>query len=172
LLMGASLSDPIHDPWPTSASMLAELDMDEDGKPGVTCVYANSGGEVYPPVSVMMTDWRAHDTYAASRFVFALHETVVGCDLRQICSIAMCRSGQPARRPTRWSGWWTPEPARTFVPRCRSARSTRGIARQRWLVDARPSCNRCPDGTFSTEDNAKSRNAWSAWPGAQSPAGR
>lgn len=79
LLMGATLADPINDPWPTSASQLSELDMDEDGKPAVTGIYANSDGELYPPVSARNTDRRADETYGATRYVFSLDGTLAGC---------------------------------------------------------------------------------------------
>jgi len=79
LLMGATLPDPINDPWPSSASGLTQIDMDGDGKPGVSVLQSNSDGDVYPPTSTNIFPDHADTAYAGSRIVFALNGTLTSC---------------------------------------------------------------------------------------------
>lgn len=79
LLMGATIPDPINDPWPGSASGLTQLDMDGDGKPGVSVLQSNSDGNVYPPTSASLLPNHADTAYVGARIVFALNGTLTSC---------------------------------------------------------------------------------------------
>jgi hypothetical protein len=77
-LMGARMSDPVNDPWPSTSSGLTPVDMDSDGKPGVTAVFSTGRGDVLPPTSVYNTE-HADKAYVANRVVFALKGTLKSC---------------------------------------------------------------------------------------------
>jgi hypothetical protein len=78
LLMGTSMTDPINGSWPSTASGLTSVDMDEDGKSGVTVNYQNSGSYSYAPTSDFFPD-RADKAYIANRQVFSLSGTLSSC---------------------------------------------------------------------------------------------
>jgi len=77
--MGATMTDPLNDPWPSSAAGLEDFDMDEDGNPGVSAVYANSGGDIYPPLGFSPFHLHASTTFAATRATYALSGTLTSC---------------------------------------------------------------------------------------------
>jgi hypothetical protein len=79
LLMGASMADPVNGSWPSSASGLTQVDMDADGKAGVSAVYRNSGGDVYPPTSASLFGSKVSSPYIAARTVFSLSGTLTSC---------------------------------------------------------------------------------------------
>ncbi|MBN1656520.1 MAG: hypothetical protein JXA30_22305 [Deltaproteobacteria bacterium] len=79
LLMGATMTDPLDDPWPSSASGLEDFDTDEDGNPGVSAVYANSAGDIYPPLDSSPLHLHASTTFAANRATYALSGTLTSC---------------------------------------------------------------------------------------------
>ena len=79
LLMGTSMSDPVSDLWPDSASRLKSVDVDGDGKAGVTVSYRNDLGYVYPRTSGSLNAGRATSAFLASRLVFALDGTLTSC---------------------------------------------------------------------------------------------
>ena len=81
LQMGIDMPNPTTDAWPNSASAVASgmrVDMDDHGKPGVTAVYANGGGYIYPRTSIPADD-RADRSYVATRVVFSLNGSLTGC---------------------------------------------------------------------------------------------
>jgi hypothetical protein len=78
LLMGTTMADPINNAWPSAASGLTSNDMDGNGKPGVSAVYRNSGGIVYPRTSILGGN-RADDVYLAARVAFSLSGTLTTC---------------------------------------------------------------------------------------------
>lgn len=78
VLMGTSLTDPVEDTWPESASDLARVDTDKDEKPGITVNYRNDSGYDYPhagPVSPTLVE----KMYLASRVVFSLDGELTSC---------------------------------------------------------------------------------------------
>lgn len=77
-LIGATMSDPINAAWP-SASALSPVDMDADGKPGVTMSYLASAGYVTPRVGATLFDERAERPYSATRLVIALGGALNSC---------------------------------------------------------------------------------------------
>jgi hypothetical protein len=79
LLMGASLADPINGSWPSSASGLTQVDMDANGKPGMSAIYRNGSGDTYPPTSASLFGNRADLVYVAARVVFSLNGTLTSC---------------------------------------------------------------------------------------------
>ncbi|MBN1655662.1 MAG: hypothetical protein JXA30_17995 [Deltaproteobacteria bacterium] len=79
LWMGTTMSDPINDSWPSSASGLTQNDMDGDGKPGVSAVYLNSGSYDYPPTRDWIPLNEADSVYLAARVVFSLNGTLTSC---------------------------------------------------------------------------------------------
>ena len=81
--MGVNMADPINGSWPSLASGIASsirVDHDRDGDPGVTAVYANGGGLVYPRTSSSLFGFnRADNPYVASRVSFSLSGSMSSC---------------------------------------------------------------------------------------------
>lgn len=81
--MGVSLVSPATDSWPSDAANIPELnrvDMDGDGKPGVTIAYANGGGYIYPRTSSSpFSTARADLAYVGARLGFSLSGTLMSC---------------------------------------------------------------------------------------------
>ena len=77
-LVGATLASPISDPWPAAASLTA-VDVDGDGKPGLSADAATEVGMSNPPVNPTRTV-RADRVYATFRQVLdASTGTVSSC---------------------------------------------------------------------------------------------
>ncbi|HKU41732.1 MAG TPA: hypothetical protein VJR89_26425 [Polyangiales bacterium] len=76
-MVGAQLNDPLNDAWP-NASSIQTVDVDADGKRGMTVPYRNGGGYSYPPVNSFGTA-RASAAYDAFRIVFSLNGTLSSC---------------------------------------------------------------------------------------------
>jgi hypothetical protein len=80
--MGVNMADPINGAWPNAASGIAagiRVDMDADGKPGVTAVYSNAGSLEYPRTSTSFIATRSDQPYVASRVAFSLNGTLSSC---------------------------------------------------------------------------------------------
>jgi hypothetical protein len=81
--MGINMADPINGSWPNQASGIAtgiRVDMDGDGKPGVTAVYSNAGSLEYPRTSTTFFNPPRSDVpYVASRASFSLGGTLTSC---------------------------------------------------------------------------------------------
>jgi len=77
VLLGLTLSSPTTAVWP--ATITTEVDMDKDGKPGVTANTLQGGGYTHPPVDIFETN-RADQLYLAIRQVTALTATATDCD--------------------------------------------------------------------------------------------
>ncbi|MDB4986186.1 MAG: hypothetical protein JWN04_1364 [Myxococcaceae bacterium] len=75
IMVGASLTNPLTDPWP-SAAALAAPDVDADGKPGVTGLYSNTGGHTYPRADAIL---RVDQAYAGARFVLSGSGNLASC---------------------------------------------------------------------------------------------
>jgi hypothetical protein len=74
--------DPITGSWPSQASQIPaanRLDMDGDGRPGVTAVYAAGGGFVHPRTDDNLFAPRSDNPYVASRVSFSLSGTLNSC---------------------------------------------------------------------------------------------
>jgi hypothetical protein len=80
--MGINMADPINGSWPSQASGIAagiRVDMDADGQPGVSAVYANGGGLQYPRTSTSFIATRSDRPYVASRVAFSLNGSLTSC---------------------------------------------------------------------------------------------
>jgi hypothetical protein len=77
--MGVNMANPTTGSWPSLASGLTSVDMDGDGRPGVTAMYSNAGSLEYPRTSTSFIATRADTPYAASRVSFSLSGTVSSC---------------------------------------------------------------------------------------------
>jgi hypothetical protein len=77
VLLGLTLSSPTSTPWP--ATVTTEVDMDQDGKPGVTANTLQGNGYSYPPVDILKSS-RADKLYLAIRQVTKLSATASDCD--------------------------------------------------------------------------------------------
>jgi hypothetical protein len=81
--MGVNMADPINGSWPSTAAGIAagiRVDMDGDGKPGVTAEYANGGSYIYPRTSSSLFGYnRADNPYVASRVSFSLSGSMSSC---------------------------------------------------------------------------------------------
>lgn len=81
--MGVSLASPATFSWPADAANLPGgnlVDMDADGKPGVTTDYANGGGFIYPRTSSSpFSTTRADQAYLAARLGFTLGGSLTSC---------------------------------------------------------------------------------------------
>jgi hypothetical protein len=69
-VVGATLANPITDPWPSNVATLATADADGDGKPGVSGDIKQGDGHSNPPLNPFRTQ-RANRVYAAFRQVLA-----------------------------------------------------------------------------------------------------
>lgn len=79
-LMGTTMSNAVTASWPSAASGLTQLDMDGDGKSGVTLDYLSSGGYNEPRTSASLFGFnRADKPYIASRLVFSLNGSLSSC---------------------------------------------------------------------------------------------
>jgi hypothetical protein len=81
--MGINMADPINGSWPNLASGIAagiRVDMDGDGRAGVSAVYSNAGSLEYPRTSnSIFSITRADLPYVASRVAFSLGGTLTSC---------------------------------------------------------------------------------------------
>jgi hypothetical protein len=77
VLLGLTLTNPTTAPWP--ATITTEVDMDQDGKPGVTANTLQGNGYTYPPVDLFKTN-RADELYLAIRQVTQLSATATDCN--------------------------------------------------------------------------------------------
>ncbi|MDB4971745.1 MAG: hypothetical protein JWN48_86 [Myxococcaceae bacterium] len=75
LQVGAGLNNPALDPWPTVGT-LAAIDVDADGKPGVTATYSSETGYAFPHVALTQ---RADRAYTAARFALSASGTMTRC---------------------------------------------------------------------------------------------
>jgi hypothetical protein len=75
--VGANLSNPATDPWPAVGS-LPTIDMDADGKAGVTGSYTSGGGYTYPRANTLGTA-RSDRGYTASRFALTGSGSTTSC---------------------------------------------------------------------------------------------
>ncbi|MGO9836291.1 MAG: hypothetical protein ACLP1X_18980 [Polyangiaceae bacterium] len=91
VLLGLTLTNPTTAPWP--ATITTEVDMDQDGEPGVTANTLQGNGYTYPPVDVFETN-RADELYLAIRQVTQLSATATDCNtLTGTVSIPTITSG-------------------------------------------------------------------------------
>jgi hypothetical protein len=77
VLLGLTLTNPTTASWP--ATITTEVDMDQDGKPGVTASTLNGSGYSYVPVDIFKMN-RADEVYLAIRQVTQLSATATDCD--------------------------------------------------------------------------------------------
>jgi hypothetical protein len=80
-LLGLSMANPTTDPWP--ATITTEVDMDQDGKPGVTIDVAQGSPYSDIPTEIpglFQTPARANKLYVAIRQVTIINATVQDCD--------------------------------------------------------------------------------------------
>jgi hypothetical protein len=77
VLLGLTLSNPVSAPWP--ATITSQVDMDQDGNPGVTANAVPGGSYSNPPVDFFKTQ-RADKLYVAIRQVSQISATVTDCD--------------------------------------------------------------------------------------------
>lgn len=77
ILLGATLSDPVRDAWP-SAGALRAVDADADGELGITGNYKSGIGYTLPPLNDLGST-RGLRGYVASRIVFSLSGTLDTC---------------------------------------------------------------------------------------------
>jgi hypothetical protein len=78
IVFGATLNNPITDPWPT-LQQLVKADDDKDGEPGVTTPAERGPGFADPVVS-LLDGQRANLLYVANRTVVLLHGAALSCD--------------------------------------------------------------------------------------------
>jgi hypothetical protein len=79
LLLGASLGDPLSDPWPESWTGLNAVDHDGDGKPGVTTLAKSGNGYGLPRLDIFNDQIRADEIYLALRTILSLDGIVDSC---------------------------------------------------------------------------------------------
>ena len=77
VLLGLTLANATTAPWP--ATITTEVDMDQDGKPGVTADTLQGNGFTYPPVDVFETN-HADELYLAMRQVTQLSGSASDCN--------------------------------------------------------------------------------------------
>ena len=95
IIFGATLPNPVKDPWP-SLAQLTKADDDQDGKPGVTTPAEKGPGFADPVVALSLDFPRASTLYVASRTVVIMHGSAVSCDeLRGSLDVPMI-NGSPA----------------------------------------------------------------------------
>ncbi len=79
-LVGASLANPATDAWPSNVANVVSVDMDGDGKPGISADAKVGTGLSFPPVNATRSA-RADRVYTAFRQVLASTSgTVTSCD--------------------------------------------------------------------------------------------
>jgi hypothetical protein len=94
IVFGATLNNPITDPWP-SLAQLVKADDDKDGEPGVTTPAERGPGFADPVVS-LLDGQRANLLYVANRTVVILRGAALSCDeLRGSLDVPNI-NGQPA----------------------------------------------------------------------------
>ena len=77
-LIGLTMPDPATDPWPSSASAVAQVDMDKDGKPGVTAALKTGGAYRGLPVAVSLAPARADALYMVLRSSVGVSTASIG----------------------------------------------------------------------------------------------
>jgi hypothetical protein len=78
-LIGLTMPDPATDPWPSSASAVAQVDMDRDGKPGVTATAKTGGPYRGLPVAVSLAPARADALYMVLRSSVGVTASIGSC---------------------------------------------------------------------------------------------
>jgi hypothetical protein len=78
-LLGTTLTNPVTATWPSAASSLTSVDMDADGKPGMTLLYDPSGSFSQPRTAATLFATRADKPYSATRLVFSLNGSLSSC---------------------------------------------------------------------------------------------
>jgi hypothetical protein len=95
IIFGATLANPIKDPWPTLAQ-LVKADDDQDGNPGVTTPAERGPGFADPVVALSLDFPRANVLHVASRTVVIMRGSALSCDeLRGSLEVPMI-NGTPA----------------------------------------------------------------------------
>jgi hypothetical protein len=78
-IVGATMTNPATDAWPSNGALLTLLDSDGDTKPGVTGNAATGSGYSLPPVNATRSV-RADRVYTAFRQVLTATGPVTSCD--------------------------------------------------------------------------------------------
>ena len=76
-LIGDSLTNPTTDAWPPVA-MVTQVDMDQDGKPGVTTPYKTGGTYQFVPLDLGKSA-RSDKAYLAARLAASFSGTLSSC---------------------------------------------------------------------------------------------
>jgi hypothetical protein len=83
-LVGASMGDPMNDPWPASGQQITGVDHDGNGTPGITTTPRNTPPYSLPPVDLLgaliPSGERADALYIATRSVIQLSGTRATCE--------------------------------------------------------------------------------------------
>ena len=77
-LIGLTMPDPATDPWPSSASAVAQVDMDRDGKRGVTATAKTGGAYRGLPVALSLAPARADALYMVLRSSIGVTAASIG----------------------------------------------------------------------------------------------
>jgi hypothetical protein len=77
--MGVNMANPTTGSWPATSGGLTQIDMDADGKPGVTVLYIGTGGYDFPRTGGTLFAARSDSPYIASRVSFSLSGTLTSC---------------------------------------------------------------------------------------------
>jgi hypothetical protein len=80
VVLGATMTDPLNDPWPADWHQLAATDHDGDGSPGVTAAAKTGGGYAYPRIDILNSDARAEEIFLVSRTTMEFDGTIDTCD--------------------------------------------------------------------------------------------
>jgi hypothetical protein len=80
VVLGATMTDPLNDPWPADWHQLASTDHDGDGSPGVTAAAKTGGNYAYPRIDILNSEARASEIYLVSRTTMEFDGTVDTCD--------------------------------------------------------------------------------------------
>ena len=79
MILGASMSDELNDPWPGNWSGVNAVDHDGDGKPGVTTVAKTGSSYGLPRLDIIDDAVRADQIYLAFRTILALDGVIDSC---------------------------------------------------------------------------------------------
>lgn len=80
VVLGATMADPLNDPWPADWHQLAATDHDGDGSPGVTAAAKTGVGYAYPRIDILNSEARASEIFLVSRTTMEFDGTVDTCD--------------------------------------------------------------------------------------------
>ncbi|MBX3227604.1 MAG: hypothetical protein KIT84_14715 [Labilithrix sp.] len=78
-VLGATMANPATDPWPANAALLQTLDVDNDGKPGVSVDTASGAEYKNPPLDAFLSA-RASKVYTAFRQVITTQGSITSCN--------------------------------------------------------------------------------------------